>query len=529
MDWDYIIVGGGTAGCVLANRLTERRENRVLVLESGGRDWSPYILIPGGMVKTANHPKLDWRFVSEPDPSLNNRSALWPRGRVLGGSSSINGMVYVRGNRADYDRWATLGNRGWSYDDVLPYFRKSETNDFGASQWHGADGPMRVSRIASPHPLTKVFVEAGVELGFPLNPDFNGEHQEGVGHYQGTIGRGRRSSTARAYLAPVRNRRNLKIETHALVRRLVLDGNRVVGVEYEQRGTVRTARASAEVILAAGSLMSPLILMRSGIGPAVALQKHGIDIVHDAPGVGQNLQEHPVLLSSDFVSVPTYNNDMALWKWPMHGLNWLLFGRGPAATQAGEGGGFVKSSPDLELPDIQFHFTPLGYQYQDGILSVSDRPAVTVCINVLRPMSRHSLSLRSADPHAAPVIRSNLMEAESDLKLMVAGIRIKQRLLATRAFAPYFAGRSTPPDGIDSDEQLEAYVREVAGPGYHPVGTCKMGTDAMAVVDETLRVRGLSGLRIVDASIMPDLPGGNTNAAVVMIAEKGADMILKGS
>ena len=529
MAWDYIIVGAGSAGCVLAHRLSAEPQTKVLLLEGGGPDTSPLVRVPAGEIKAILNPRLNWMYMSEPDPSLNDRDAMWPGGKVLGGSSSINGMIYLRGQREDYDDWARLvGNTGaWSYRDVLPYFRRMEANPLGPSEYHGASGPLRVSDVPTPHPLVKVFVEAAQELGIPFNADVNGEQQEGAGPNQGTIRFGRRNSTARAYLRPVMGRANLRVETGARVDRVLFEEGRAHTVVYSRRGERREAAADGEIILSAGAIASPAILLRSGIGPGADLAALDIPVVADSPGVGSNLQEHPVAWVAGHVDISTYNTEVTPSGYVRHGLDWLLRGKGPAASPIAQAVAFVRTRPEEESrPDVQLHFVPTGYEFGPDGIALLERPGVTIPVNVCRPKSRSRLALRSPDPTEPPRIFSNLLDDEDDVKRMIDGCRISRAIFESTAFKPHFQGLYLPAPEVRSDEALEAYLRQYTLPAYHPAGTCAMGIDDMAVVDPALRVVGVERLRVIDASIMPTVTSANTNAPTIMIGEKGADLVL---
>ena len=531
MASDYIIAGGGTAGCVLANRLTADGKSSVLVLEAGGSDRTPIVRIPAGEIFAIASHRYNWNYDAEPDPSLNGRVTKWPGGKVLGGSSSINGMIYFRGQREDYDDWdRLLGGTGlWSYAGVLPYFKRMESNQFGANEYHGDSGPLTASHIATPHPLAEAFIQAGVEIGIPHNPDLNGERQEGIGPIQGSIRRGRRQNTGLAYLRPARSRSNLRVVTRATVDRILFEGGRAVGVRYKKRGNVREERTSGEVILSAGALASPTVLMRSGLGPEDQLSRHGIAPVHHLSGVGKNLQENPIAFPAAYMNVSTHNTELSPYRFVKHGLNWLLFGKGPAAGPVAHAGAFIRTRPDQESrPDVQLQFFPVIYASEPGTpVKFLERSGVLIGVNACRPQSFSEIQLRSPDPDEPPSIKSNLFSDPDDLARTIAGCRVVRKIFTARAFAPYFEEELLPGPGVESDAEYEQYLRFTTLPAYHPVGTCKMGVGQDAVVDERLRVIGVEDLRVVDASIMPVIPSANTNAPTIMVAERASDLILE--
>jgi len=524
--YDYIVVGAGSAGCVLANRLSARGKHSVLLLEAGPRDNYLWIHIPIGYGKTMFHPVYNWGFHTDPDPGMHDRRIYWPRGRGLGGSSSINGLIYVRGQPEDYDHWAALGNRGWGWNDVLPYFMRSEHNTRGASEFHGADGPLWSSDIEEKHELMEAIIRGANELGIPRNDDFNAGNQEGVGYYQLFTRGGWRCSTAVAYLRPARSRTNLTVETDAHATRILFGGTRATGVRFEQRGLPRTVRAAREVILAAGALQSPQLLQLSGVGAGLLLQKMGIPVVRDLPGVGENLQDHLQLRLIYKVRKPiTTNDELASLRGRMKmGFRWLLFRRGPLGIGINQGGLFTRVRPESATPDIQFHFATLSADTAGAKPHPWSGCTFSVC--QLRPTSRGALRIRSRDAREAPSIRPNYLSTEPDTRCAVESIRFARRLARAPALETYIGDEYRPGDAVASDHEILEFAREYGATIFHPSGTCKMGSDPMAVVDDRLRVHGLAGLRVVDASIMPTLVSGNTNSPVVMVAEKASDMIL---
>jgi choline dehydrogenase len=524
MSYDYIIAGGGSAGCVLANRLSADPDIKVALLEAGPADKNFLIHMPAGYAALMQTGWVDWGYHTEPQAGLNGRCLFWPRGKTLGGSSSVNAMVYIRGVPSDYDTWAQLGNRGWSYDDVLPYFKRSETYLPGGNAYHGSDGPLQVSRPGVEGVLSAVWIEAGQQAGHPYTPDFNGAQQEGFGPIDTTVANGRRASAAVCYLRPALSRPNLTVITKAHATRILMQGSRAIGVEYAKGRRRYVLHAAREVIVSGGSINSPQLLLLSGIGPADEIGRHGIKPVHDLPGVGKNLQDHlhgavkhdctqPVSLYSILKPLPLAANV----------IYYLLTHKGPGATMGLESLAFLKSRPELVAPDLEYHFAPV--LYADHGREILKRHGFMGYYNMQRPEARGEITLKSADPLAHPAIQPNYLQNETDLRTLRDGLKILREVFRQKAFDPYRGAEFAPGPEVQTDAQIDAYHRQTGESIYHPVGTCKMGQDDMAVVDAELRVRGVDGLRVVDASIMPQLVSGNTNAPTIMIAEKAADMI----
>ncbi|MFO1221416.1 MAG: choline dehydrogenase [Burkholderiaceae bacterium] len=525
--FDYLVIGGGSAGCVLAARLSENPSLRVALLEAGPPDRSALIHCPAGLALLAQTTRYNWAFETVPQPGLDGRRGYQPRGQVLGGSSSINAMVYIRGQREDYDHWAALGNPGWSYAEVLPYFKRAEHNERGADAWHGSGGPLNVMDLRSPNRIAALFVEAARQAGHTLNRDFNAADQEGVGMYQVTHRNGERCSAAKAYLDPARGRPNLQVFTGARVTRIVFDSERrAIGVELRGNGALQRLDARREVLLAAGALQSPQILMLSGIGAGAELQRHGIAVTHDLPGVGQHLHDHPDVVQ--IFDAPGVTDLFGLslagaWRALRGIVEWRRHRRGMLTTNFAEAGGFIRSGPAEPAPDLQLHFV-IGKLVDHGRKTVLGH-GYSCHMCVLQPRSRGRLTLASADPLAAPLIDPNFLADPEDLRRLVRGFKLMRQILQQPALAALGGREFDASAQAQSDEQIERFVRQRADTIYHPVGTCRMGPGADDVVDALLRVHGVRGLRVVDASVMPRIVSGNTNAPTIMIAEKAVDLI----
>jgi choline dehydrogenase len=525
--FDYIIVGAGSAGCVLANRLTASGRHRVLLLEAGGPDRNIWIHIPLGYGKLFANAKVNWLYCTEPEPDLNNRKVIQPRGKVLGGSSSINGLLYVRGQHEDYDHWRQLGNTGWAFADVLPYFRRAEDQERGADDLHGTGGPLAVSDVSEPHPLCEAFIEASQQAGFPRNDDFNGPTQEGAGYFQLTARNGRRWSTAAGYLRQAKRRPNLAVVTNALATRVLFSGRRAIGVEYRQGQTTHTAYADGEVILSSGAFNSPQLLQLSGLGPEKVLRDLGIDVIADLPGIGADLQDHLQIRMQYRCTEPITMNDVINhWRYRYGaGLRYLTSRKGLLTIGAGYAGAFLRTRPELASPDVQIHFIIFSADSAGGALHPFPGFMTSVC--QLRPESRGFVRIKSSDPNVPPAIQPRYLSARADCDCVVDGLKLMRRVMDQPAMRKYIAEERDPGEACTSDADLLGFARNTGTTVYHPTSTCRMGSDATAVVDERLRVRGFERLRVIDASIMPTVVSGNTNAAAVMIGEKGADMVLE--
>jgi choline dehydrogenase len=523
--YDYIVVGAGSSGCVLANRLSADGRFTVLLLEAGGPDTNPWIHIPIGYGKTIFDRKINWGYETQPEPELNGRRIYWPRGKVLGGSGAVNGLIHIRGQREDFDGWAAAGNAGWSHAELLLFFKRSERHALGAGEHHGGDGPLWVSDLTERHPLCEAFIGAGRSLGLARNDDFNGATQEGVGYYQLNTRNGLRCSPAVAYLKPARGRSSLSIRTRALVRRVLFQGRKAVGVEMDGAGGLTRVEARREVILAAGAINSPQLLLLSGVGPRPQLERFGIEPVVDLPGVGLNLQDH---LQARLVmkgTTSSYNDVFnSRVRTLLAGMRWAFFRKGPLTVSAGQAGAFVRVAADAARPDVQIIFITFSVDRPGEPMHPFSGFTISVC--QLRPESRGSIELASGDPRVPPAIKANYLSAPGDLAVMREAVRVAREFARTSPLRDLIAAEVRPGGAVSADNDIEAFIRSDATTIFHPAGTCKMGCDSDAVVDAELRVYGVEGLRVIDASIMPTLVSGNSHAAVVAIGEKGADLVL---
>lgn len=525
-SFDYVVIGAGSAGCVMANRLSADGKVSVALLEAGGRDWNPWIHVPVGYFKTMHNPATDWCYETEPDPGLNGRSLKWPRGKVLGGSSSINGLLYVRGQHQDYDRWAEMGCTGWSYDDVLPYFRKAQNQSRGESKYHGVNGPLHVSDMSFKRAICDDFIKGVAELGTPIADDNNAADQEGVGYFQLTAHKGRRCSSAGAYLGGIKDRPNLTILTHAMAERIGFENGRAHTVHIKQKDVARTLKANREIILCGGAINSPQLLQLSGIGPGQLLQDNGIDVVVDSADVGSNLQDHLQIRTVYKTNAANTLNDELSNSWQKFraGLTYMTNRSGPLSMAASQVYAFCRTRLSNERPDIQYHFQPLSADSPgEGLHPFS---AITASVCQLRPESRGSIQIKSPDPLLHPAIVPNYLSTELDCQTAIESIRHTRQVMNTEAMRGHIMEEYLPDPKAVSDDELLDQARNISNTIYHPVGTCRMGADAQSVLDPQLRVRGVAGLRVVDASVMPEIVSGNTNAPTIMIAECAADMIL---
>lgn len=526
-SYDIIVIGGGSAGCVLAHRLSEDKDCSVLLLEAGGSDKHLFSRIPAASPLAITSPKFNWMYETEPDASRHNKVELWPAGRCLGGGSAINGMMYIRSHPFDFEHWRDLGNPGWGFNDVLPYFKRLEDNERGADKYRGKDGPQAVSEVRCPLAITDAWIKAAEQAGIQRSPDLNGEFPEGVDYCQLSQQNGLRHSTGHAYIWPIMKRPNLTVQLNANVARINIENGRATGLEYSLAGQSRKVSARQGVVLSAGAIASPKLLMLSGIGDPAHLREHGIESKVNAPGVGRNLQEHPALNLGIRVTTHTLSSDRGIFRNLKHGLNFILRRRGPLTTSIGHAHALVKTRADLETPNVQIILTPFTFENRGDHVEISGDKSIGFAIGIMRPRTRGQIRLRSASAADRPIIQHELLGDPEDLRELLEGFRLSRKILQQEVFKPFYVDEKLPGKGIDTDEELEEFARNTAFPMYHPIGTCKMGNDDLAVVDHNLKVKDMLNLWVADASIMPTLPSGNTNATVIMIGEKASDLIKK--